>query len=197
MEKKMDENKDQSTPPISEWWKLGDPTANVLKLVNEAVKRIDDVLAEKAIAKEKLDVADEKLRDYQIKTIGETTKSELFHVKEILDLHISYGEKLEKKESERLDAKAAVVESQLTVERERGGTAAQLLAKTVEQNADKLRSELESFKKENNDRLIRIETSVISSSSKSAGVASAGDWAIRIILFLIALIGFGYAIFKP
>jgi len=150
--------KEKTPTPIPAGWKQDiDPTANVLKLVEEAVKRINDLVNAKTISDEKLDRADEKLRDYQIRIIGENTKSEIGHVVEVLNLHIDYNKQLDAKETDRLDAKALVVATQQEVDRERANNQANLLAKTVQDNFEMLRKSQEAQQLQLNERLTRTE----------------------------------------
>lgn len=163
-----------------------DPTTNVNQLFEKEAGRVND-----------LRKANEKLSDYQIASIKEIVFLKTDHLKEVQDLHQMYNDKLENKESERLDAKALAVEAQLTIQRERDATQATLLAKTVEQNADKIKTDLESSKKENNDRFLRVENTLSINAGKSAGATSTVEWIIRVVLFLLALAGFGIAYYKP
>lgn len=163
-----------------------DPTHNVTQLFEKEAGRVND-----------LRKANEKLSDYQISSIKEFVTLKTDHLKEVQDLHQMYNDKLENKESERLDAKALAVEAQLTIQRERDATQATLLAKTVEQNANKIQTDLETSKKEQDARFLRVENTLSTTAGKSEGAASTGDWIIRIVLFLIACAGFGYAYFKP
>lgn len=141
-----------------------DPTENVKTAMAGEKTRADD-----------LRIAEQTFRDYQINTLKEflnlkadnLKEIQNLHVyhdkelrvldKEIQNLHVSYGKELKEAEKERLDDKAKLADANITVERERQANSAALLAKTVEQNADKLRGELDSFKRENNDRLVRVE----------------------------------------
>lgn len=95
-----------------------DPTYNVLQLVNAAVKRLDDIdEIRQRCAREK----DEK---DQI----------------ILNLHVSYGEKLALAESNRINAIRAVDVGAVAITSERANAQAAVLANQVSQSADTLRT---------------------------------------------------------
>lgn len=116
-----------------------DPTANVLKLVDEAVKRINDLIEAKNISDKELNKADEKLRDYQIKTITE-----------ILNLHVAYKKELDTANIERANASAA------------------LLANTVRDNFELLRRGQETQHEQTSERLTRIENVQAETKGKTA-----------------------------
>lgn len=95
-----------------------DPTYNVLQLVNAAVKRLDDLGASE--------------RDKNREIIGLN--------KEILNLHVLYGEKLSFAESKRIDAIRAVDVGAVAIASERSSQQATVLANQVASSADTLRT---------------------------------------------------------
>lgn len=95
-----------------------DPTYNVLQLVNAAVNRLDDV---------------NKLQYDGI-------KNEISLNKEILNLHISYAEKLTMAESKRIDAIRAVDVGAVAIASERAVQQASVLANQLATSADILRT---------------------------------------------------------
>lgn len=151
-----------------------DPTLNVKELVKLHKNWADE-----------LRLADEKLRDFQMMKLEELTKLEVAHLKEVTGLHVKYGKELDNEKTISSEAKAKVIESQLTIDRERANLSAQLLAKTVSDNNDK-----------NDDRLKTLEAIVSLGAGKSKGIASTGDWGIRIVLAVLAIVGFVVAYFK-
>lgn len=105
--------------------KWTDPTENVIQLVNAAVKRLDD------------------LSEVRYEGI----KNEVKLNKEILDLHVSYGEKLRSAdeklssaESKRIDAIRAVDVGAVAIASEKQTAQAAVLANQLTASADTLRN---------------------------------------------------------
>ena len=88
-----------------------DPSANVLHIVEGAIKRLDDLRA-----------------------------SEVRMINEKIDLHIEYIEKLSLAESKRLDAIRSVDVGTVAIASERAAATATVLASQVSQSAETLRT---------------------------------------------------------
>lgn len=95
-----------------------DPTYNVLQLVNASVKRIDDI------------------RDLETKANRKEKKS----IRRELKLHVKYGEKLSRAESNRIDAIRQVDVAAAQTERDGAGQRALVLANQLTTSAETLRA---------------------------------------------------------
>jgi hypothetical protein len=99
-----------------------DPSANVLSLVEAAVKRLDDLRAAEIRREDDLREQSEK------------------HVAEIQKLTADYQEKLREAEAKRIDAIRVVDVNAVSVASERAADQASVLAAQVQTSADALRS---------------------------------------------------------
>ena len=99
-----------------------DPTANVLSLVEAAVKRLDDMLS--AETRRQND-----LREQSEKYAADTAR-----------LVMEFQEKLREAEAKRIDAMRVVDVNAVSVERERAGAQAAVLASQVQASAEALRA---------------------------------------------------------
>src|SRR6185436_3061034 len=113
-----DTKQQQQQVPTSGSSQYTDPTYNVLQTVNAAVQRLND-LAEA-----------EKERNREVMRLNE----------KVLDLHISYGEKLSLAESKRIDAIRAVDVAAVAIASERQVQQASVLANQVSASAETLRN---------------------------------------------------------
>src|ERR1035437_343982 len=95
-----------------------DPTANVLQLVQEAVRRIDDLQSMHVIS----------------------NKEEMSHLNEKLQIHVGYMKELSFAESKRLDAIRSVDVGAVAIASERAAATATVLANQVTQRAETLRT---------------------------------------------------------
>jgi hypothetical protein len=110
-----------------------DPTANVLALVEAAVKRINDL-------QDAATLRIESLRELDNKRIDELRISENRRLDEQAALREAYQEKLSLAESKRIDAIRAVDVNAVAVASERAAAQAQVLANQVSTSADALRT---------------------------------------------------------
>lgn len=114
------EEADASTPPRP--IPLIDPTANVLKLVEQSIVRLDDLRA-----------LDNRRQD-------ELRGAESRRVDEEANLRVFYDEKLRDAESKRIDAIRSVDVAAVATANERATAQASVLANQVAQSAETLRS---------------------------------------------------------
>jgi|ERR1035437_6132939 hypothetical protein len=184
-----------------------DPTANVLQLVQEAVRRIDDLQSMHVIS----------------------NKEEMSHLNEKLEIHVAYMKELSLTESRRLDAIRSVDVGAVAIASERAAATASVLANQVTQSAETLRTlvastaasvatNLAQVSTQLTDRLALLEKkqyenqgkatitdpqmealikkmdSVLESRASSSGTGSGRKemygWVIGGIMFLIALASF-------
>lgn len=196
----MKKNEYKTTGPRPDSSAYIDPTANVLQLVEAAVKRIDDLQA-----------------------------AEIKHINEKVEIHISYMKELSLAESKRLDAIRSVDVGAVAIASERAAATASVLANQVTQSAETLRTLvastaasvatnlaqvstqltdrlalLEKKQYENQgkssvtepqiDALMKKMDSVIESRAEGKGTGTGRKemygWIVGGIMFLIALIGF-------
>lgn len=161
-----------------------DPTHNVLQLVNAAVKRLDDLSTERA----------------------ERTKDIMTLNKEILNLHVSYGEKLSVAESKRIDAIRAVDVGAVAIASERATQQATVLANQVSASAETLRTlvattagtvaaQLQSVSNQLVDRIALLEKSQYETKGGRQGGRDVVYWVLAITM----VVGFvlTYFILKP
>lgn len=99
-----------------------DPTANVLKLVEKAVERLDDMAALRALYQEKLAAAESRRVDEQ------------------MALRASSDEKLRDAEAKRIDAIRAVDVGAVAIQNERAVQQASVLANQVSASKDALQA---------------------------------------------------------
>lgn len=116
-----------------------DPSHNVLQLVNAAVKRLDDIA----------------------KLTYDCIKEEMKLNKEIMDLHVSYGDKLARMEEKRLDSIRNVDVSAVAREASRADQQAAVLASQVAGSADTLRNLVASTAKAVNDQFQQVTSQLI------------------------------------
>lgn len=167
---------------------FSDPTYNVLQLVNAAVKRLDDLSTERS----------------------ERTK-EIFSLhKEILNLHVMYGEKLSVAESKRIDAIRAVDVGAVAIASERATQQATVLANQVAASAETLRTlvattagtvaaQLQSVSNQLADRIALLEKSQYETKGSGQGRKEGGQDIKSWVVLVILVAGFilTYFILKP
>lgn len=108
-----------------------DPTPNVLKLVKEAVKRLNDLSDAHSKSNHDLRKSDERLRDFRFKSIKDREK-----------LIESHSKELRETETGRLDSIRQVDQVNATNTAASLALAIQTLSSTAITNADNLRSSL-------------------------------------------------------
>lgn len=160
-----------------------DPTANVLKLVEESVKRSDDLrLAEKEYNRE-------------------VTK---LH-KELYDTHFMYSEKLSMAESKRIDAIRAVDVGALALANERATAQASVLANQLQQSDERNRNLVATTATTIATQLTQIINPVIErlgalekAQYESKGKGQGGKDTLNYIVIVIIILGFifTYFVFK-
>jgi hypothetical protein len=106
-----------------------DPTANVLALVEAAVKRLNDLQA-----------ASDMLRSLETKRTDDLRAAESRRIDEQLVLRSEYQDKLAMAEAKRIDAIRSVDVNAVAVASERASAQAAVLANQVAQSADALRT---------------------------------------------------------
>jgi F0F1-type ATP synthase membrane subunit b/b' len=127
-----------------------DPTANVLILVDAAVKRLDD------------------LRAAENRRIEELLALETLRTKEVAQLHASYTEKLALAESKRIDAIRSVDVAAVAIASDKAAQQATVLARAVETSAENLRTNLTTLSNELIKRISTLEQSSYTGAGKSA-----------------------------
>jgi len=128
---------------------LIDPTANVLKLVEQEVIRLND------------------LADLRATYQGKLAAAESRRVDEQAALREEYAEKLRDGESKRIDAIRAVDVQAAAAERERSNQTAALLANQVTNSADVLRALVTSTADQNQKNVVQPLADRISALEKS------------------------------
>jgi hypothetical protein len=106
-----------------------DPTANVLSLVEAAVKRLDDIANIREKYDDKVEDIRAKLRIAEIIRIEETTK-----------ISLDYMEKLSEAEAKRIDSIRLVDVSNIAIANERAVQQAQVLAHELSESRETLRT---------------------------------------------------------
>ena len=217
---KADEPNGKRGPPAfsPEGPALIDPTANVLKLVEVSIQRLDD------------------LRNSENRRIGELQAAELRRIDEIAELRARHAESLTVAESKRIDAIRAVDVAAVATASERASQQASVLANQVSASAETLRTLVSStasaqaqqqavFSSQINERLALLERAqykgegrsvvtdpVISdlvnevrklsasgsvNVGKSAGITWLGALAVGGVSLLAGLLGLLWTIFGP
>jgi hypothetical protein len=207
---------------------LIDPTENVLKHVEGAVKRLDDLQLSE-------DRRQAEILTLNVKRLDDLRSAESRRIDEEAKMREDFANQLREAEAKRIDAIRAVDVNAVAVASERASAQASLLATQVSQSAEALRvlvastattmaTQQDQSSKQSNDRLAQVEkaqyenqgrsgvadplfiellkevkllrTSGAEHSGEKVGAISMGDWVIRIVLFVLALAGFGIAVFK-
>lgn len=180
-EKINDNSENTSTKGSSEYT---DPTYNVLQLVNAAVRRLDDLGSA------------ERERHKEVTALN----------KEILNLHVGYGEKLSVAESKRIDAIRAVDVGAVGIASERATQQATVLANQVSASAETLRTlvastagtvaaQLQSVSNQLADRISLLEKSQYETKGGKQGGRDIVFWVLAIIM--IAGFVLTYFVLKP
>lgn len=153
-----------------------DPTYNVSELVNAAVQRLDDLS----------------------KMQMECTKEVIGLNKEILNLHVTYGEKLSVAESKRIDAIRAVDVAAVAIASEKANQQATVLANQLTASADTLRNLVattattvnEQFRAVTSqlmDKIALLERSQYEGKGKTSGMEKLWGWLVAGILAAITI----------
>lgn len=156
-----------------------DPTKNVLQLVNAAVKRLDDLGSA------------EREKNKEIIALN----------KEILNLHVVYGEKLSVAESKRIDAIRAVDVGAVAIASERATQQATVLANQVAASAETLRTlvattagtvaaQLQSVSNQLADRIALLEKSQYETKGSGQGRKEGGQDIKSWVVLAIMIAGF-------
>jgi uncharacterized phage infection (PIP) family protein YhgE len=149
-----------------------DPTANVLSLVEAAVKRLDDLRA-----------------------------ADAHRLEELMTLRAMFEEKLSLKESQRIDAIRAVDVAAVAVASERADQKASVLASQVAQTAETLRSlvaettqaqvkALEQVSSQLGDRIGLLEKSQYQISGTGKGMRDLWGWITAAVFLVLAVVGY-------
>jgi len=147
-----------------------DPTANVLKLVEEATKRTDD------------------LRVAESHRVDDLRKMSTKHIKQIMKIHLNYEDKLRQQdekhaedlrlaEAKRIDAINAGNVNQLAS-----------LATQVINTAETLRKSQESIINAINERIGKIEQIQYKAEGKTGGRSDLWGWIFGGIAILVAIL---------
>lgn len=148
-----------------------DPTTNVLKLVEQAVKRIDDL----RISDNKYDI---QIHNLESKRLDDLRLAESRRIDEQMILRENHAQQLREAEAKRIDAIRAVDVNAVAVASERASAQASVLANQVAQSADALRilvastastmaNAQDQASKQFNDRVVLLEKAQYENKGKS------------------------------
>lgn len=137
-----------------------DPTANVLKHVEGAVKRQDDLMSMFIEHQKELRLVDNERGD-------KLREADSRRINELMIMQTGYEDKLREAESNRINAIRAVDVNNASVDREKTAQQAQVLATQLTVSADTIRNQFQTSTTDMNDRIAKIEKAQYESAGKS------------------------------